>query len=192
MLDESHDEVQRGTAVTFTSTQPRFPSFTQSRVTTDSTDNLGSVSMPSYSESVASTTSTQAAGPYYITTPKPDITVGLADTAFILNHQRLLVDHQAAGSTISDPHAAEIGIRFPFLIVESKGWSSKGTLISAQNQAAVGGACMLKILKDLSYQAMRGPGTDLKSDLAEQSTTLIEPSSMPALCFFHRERGACI
>lgn len=92
--------------------------------------------------------------------------------------QLLHVDQQARGSIISDPHAAEMGIHFPFLIVESKGWSSKGTLVSAQNQAAVGGACMLKILEDLTYQAARG--TDLHPKQAPPSA---ETSSELALCF---------
>jgi hypothetical protein len=102
-----------------------------------------------YSQSVASTTSFDAANPYHISTPKPDITVGLVHTAFTERHQQRLVNHQASGSILSDPHAAEMGVRFPFLVVEAKGLSVNGSLVSAQNQAAVSGACMLRILRDL-------------------------------------------
>src|SRR5207302_295489 len=102
--------------------------------------------LPPYTQSVASTTSTEAADPYYISTPKPDITIGLAHTVFVQRHQRRLVDHQASGSILSDPHAADMGIRFPFLVVEAKGLSLNGSLISAQNQAAISGASILTIL----------------------------------------------
>jgi hypothetical protein len=40
-------------------------------------------------------------------------------------------------------------MRFPFLIVDTKGLSFSGSLVSAQNQAAISGACMLRILKNL-------------------------------------------
>lgn len=49
---------------------------------------------------------------------------------------------------LSNPHAAYIGMRFPFLIIETKGLSLNGSLASAQNQAAVSGDCMLRILKE--------------------------------------------
>ncbi|KAF2450855.1 hypothetical protein P171DRAFT_503628, partial [Karstenula rhodostoma CBS 690.94] len=86
--------------------------------------------------------------PYHISTPKPDITVGLAHTAFAQPHQRRLVD-QASASILSDPYVADMGVRFPFMVVETKGLSLSGSLISGQNQAAISGACMLTILKDL-------------------------------------------
>lgn len=110
-----------------------------------------------YSQSVASTTSFDAANPYHISTPKPDITVGLAHTAFTQRHQQRLVNHQAAGSILSDPHAADMGVRFPFLVVEAKGLSLNGSLISAQNQAAISGASMLHILRDLDEAAHSSP-----------------------------------
>jgi hypothetical protein len=127
-----------------------------------------------YTQSIASTTSLDAGDPYHISTPKPDITIGLAHTAFMQSHQRRLVDHQASGSILSDPHAAEMGIRFPFLIVEAKGLSLNGSLISAQNQAAISGVSMLTILKDLTRQA-EGVQT-LDPELSTLSAT-------PALCF---------
>ncbi|EOA82255.1 uncharacterized protein SETTUDRAFT_44124 [Exserohilum turcica Et28A] len=139
------------------------------------------MSPPSHSESAVSSTSTNVANPYHIRTPKPDITIGLADDAFTPQQQGLLVSHQAYKSILSDPYAAEMGFRFPFMIVETKGLSEKGTLISAQNQAAVGGACMLKILKDLTNQAARS--TDLHPKQESPPTTLAELSPAPTLCF---------
>jgi hypothetical protein len=102
-----------------------------------------------YSQSVASTTSLDVKDPYYISPPKPDITVGLAHTSFTRDQQRDLFHHQAAGTILSDPHAAPIGFRFPFLVVKAKGVSANGATVSVQNQAAISGACMLRILDDL-------------------------------------------
>lgn len=102
-----------------------------------------------YSHSLTSTTTFNTSDPYYISTPKPDIAVGLAHGAFTPLHRRHLYQHQANGTILSDPHAAYIGMRFPFLIIETKGLSLNGSLVSAQNQAAISGACMLRILKDL-------------------------------------------
>ncbi|RMZ70944.1 copper transport accessory [Pyrenophora seminiperda CCB06] len=141
----------------------------------------------SYTQSVASTTSTEAADPYHISTPKPDITIGLANTAFLRRHLRRLDDHQASGSILSDPHASIMGLRFPFLIVEAKGLDGS---LSAQNKAAVSGASMLTILKDLSYQAACNAGSNsdcgfqtLDPKLTSPSTTPPAPQSIPTLCF---------
>jgi hypothetical protein len=110
-----------------------------------------------YSQSVTSTSSFEMANPYHISTPKPDITVGLAHKAFTQRQQQYLVNHQASGDILSDPHAADMGIRFPFLIVEAKGLSLNGSLISAQNQAAISGASMLRILRDLDGMTRSPP-----------------------------------
>ena len=90
---------------------------------------------------------------FYISTQEPEITVGLADTTFQPRQQRSLVVHQTSQTILSDPHAADMGLRFPFLVVEGKGLCSNRSLVSAQNQAAVSGAAMLAILRDLSDQA---------------------------------------
>jgi hypothetical protein len=42
-----------------------------------------------------------------------------------------------------------MGLRFPFFLVEAKGLSLAGSLVVAENQAAVSGACMLVIQRDL-------------------------------------------
>jgi hypothetical protein len=110
-------------------------------------------SLPPSTSSIAPTTSSEASNTYHIQILKPDITVGLAHTGFKPGQQRSLVDHQASGSILGDPHAAEMGIRFPFLVVEVKGLSLNGSLVSAQNQAAISGAAVLAILQDLRNQA---------------------------------------
>jgi hypothetical protein len=110
-------------------------------------------SLPPYTTSTAYTTSTEAADPFYISTPKPDVVVGLEDRAFAPTHRVRLAKHQSFGSILSDPHAAAMGLRFPFLLAETKGLSLNGGLVAAQNQAAVGAVCMLKIMDDLENQA---------------------------------------
>jgi hypothetical protein len=119
--------------------------------------------------STAPTTSTDAIDPYYISTPKPDITIGLAHTGFKSRYQRRLVDHQASASILSDPHTADMGIRFPFLIAETKGLSVNGNLVGAQNQAAISGASMLVILQDLRNQVEwnNSPVTDSEPTVRE-------------------------
>lgn len=43
----------------------------------------------------------------------------------------------------------QLQIRFPFFLVEGKSYATCRTIYEAQNQAAVSGACSLKILHDL-------------------------------------------
>lgn len=190
-LDEFQNEDYSGASTShFASAQTALPDFNlNSAAATAAAFARPIPSLPPYAQSVASTTSTDAADPYHISTPKPDITVGLAHTSFAQPHQRRLVDHQASGSILSDPHAADMGIRFPFLIVEAKGLSLNGSLISAQNQAAISGASMLTILKDLSHQAAWNASLDSDSGfhaLDPEPTSLStasSPQSTPALCF---------
>lgn len=56
---------------------------------------------------------------------------------------------QDRSHVLSEPHQVQIGLRFPLLVVESKGGAGGGNMIGAQNQAAVDGACALNILGDL-------------------------------------------
>lgn len=83
-----------------------------------------------------------------------------------------------------------MGIRFPFLVAEAKGLSLNGSLISALNQAAISGASILRILKDLGYQATCNASTDLDSGfqafdsrLTSSSTTPVALHSALAPCF---------
>jgi hypothetical protein len=132
--------------------------------------------VPSLPPSTAPTTSTEATDPYYISTPKPDITVGLAHAGFTSRHQRRLVDHQASTSILSDPHIADMALRFPFLVAETKGLSMNGNLVAAQNQAAISGASMLVILQDLNNQVKWNNSSASDSELST-------PPQAPLLCF---------
>lgn len=125
---------------------------------------------PLYPSTIAPTTSTQAANPFHLSTPKPDISIGLTHAEFTEHQQIILIQYQASGLILSDPHAADMGIRFPFLIVEAKGLSQNGTLVSAQNQAAVGAASALAILQDLKKQT--DGDSDLVADSGEETPTL--------------------
>jgi hypothetical protein len=89
----------------------------------------------SYASSYASTTINS--DPESLSTPKPDICVGLAHEWFPTNYQ------SALNTLKTDPHTSPMGLHFPFLIFEAKG---NADLFGAQNQAAVGAACMLRIL----------------------------------------------
>ena len=87
-----------------------------------------------------------------LTTPKPDITIGISWDAFSLSHISLLNYWQANRAVLSDPHATQGDMRFPFLIVEAKGLTTNGNLIGAQNQAAGGGTCAIRVLESLAAQ----------------------------------------
>jgi hypothetical protein len=169
--DNNQDEEMR----TLYLTQPALPTISPDDIATEAVGfSMPVPYLPPSSDSAAPTTSTQAADPYYISTPKPDITVGLAHTGFSALHQHRLVDHQASGSILSDPHTADMGIRFPFLVAETKGSSANGTLISAQNQAAVCGASMLLINRDLNNQTVwyTSSASDFRPSLQEESLPL--------------------
>jgi hypothetical protein len=90
-----------------------------------------------------------------LTTPKPDITVGISREAFSSIHAGLLGYWQAENAVLSDPHATQGDMRFPFLIIEAKGLATNGNLIGAQNQAAGGGACAIRLLESLAAQDSR-------------------------------------
>jgi hypothetical protein len=87
--------------------------------------------------------------PNGLLTPKPDITLGLAHTCFTPLQRTVLMLLPDDCRVLSEPHQAQIGLRFPFLVVESKGGAAGGNMIWVQNQAAVDGACALNILGDL-------------------------------------------
>ncbi|KAH8726947.1 hypothetical protein GQ44DRAFT_758483 [Phaeosphaeriaceae sp. PMI808] len=91
-----------------------------------------------------------------ITTPKPDITVGISRQAFGPTHTSLLDYWQASKAVLSDPHAIQGDMRFPFLIIETKGLATSGNILGAQNQAAGAGTCAIRLLRSLADQ---DPGT---------------------------------
>jgi hypothetical protein len=84
-----------------------------------------------------------------LTTPKPDILLGLARHSFTEVHQVLLGEWQDNGQLLSEPQLVQQGLHFPFLLVEAKGLATSGNIMGAENQAAVGGACAINILKAL-------------------------------------------
>lgn len=97
-------------------------------------------------------------------TPRPDISIGLKESALIesLQSRGLAVDDtEYLLTTLATPHAgnpallcseptqAALQIRFPFCVLEGKSYATCSSIYEAQNQAAVSGACSLKILHDL-------------------------------------------
>lgn len=146
-LDEGDDNSETRTS---RSSQAALPSFNPNNAAAAFSGPLPS--LPPSTPSVATSINMEGVNPFYISTPKPDITVGLAHTTFKPWQQRSLVVLQTSQTILSDPHAADMGLRFPFLVVEAKGLSLNGSLVSAQNQAAVSGAAMLAILRDLDDQ----------------------------------------
>ena len=119
-----------------------------------------------------------------IKTPRPDISIGLRTVAVV----DALVSHDmntvAANDFLdylqqtfrrntvqepllcSEPTQRSLNLRFPFLVIEGKSYATGKPIYEAQNQAAVSGACALKILLDLVQMAARvengssSPGPD--------------------------------
>ncbi|KAF2734296.1 hypothetical protein EJ04DRAFT_467030 [Polyplosphaeria fusca] len=108
---------------------------------------------PILSTSSIAPTDTTNDDPNRISVPKPDITVGLAYTSFDRLQRKILWDLQGNSRVLSEPHQSRIGLHFPFLILEAKGLATGSNMVGAQNQAAVGGACALGILRDLQLTA---------------------------------------
>jgi hypothetical protein len=111
-----------------------------------------------------------------VKTPRPDISIGLR-TAVIVNAlqpqgltkieakdfleelQETQDPNRSEPILCSEPTQRRLGIRFPFLPVEGKAYATGNPIFDAQNQAAVSGACALKILHDLDDLAGRAhPG----------------------------------
>ncbi|OJJ68046.1 hypothetical protein ASPBRDRAFT_47562 [Aspergillus brasiliensis CBS 101740] len=102
--------------------------------------------------------------PFFLKNPRPDICVGIADESLanalrsrqVANAKYLLNDLQEFRRLISDPGVTPLYLRFPFFLVEAKSGATGGNLYQAQNQAAVGGASAIGMLKQL-YKACKGP-----------------------------------
>ncbi|KAH8724207.1 hypothetical protein GQ44DRAFT_709291 [Phaeosphaeriaceae sp. PMI808] len=86
---------------------------------------------------------------------------------------------------LSEPHQAQIGLRFPFLVIESKGGAAAGNLIGAQNQAAVDGACALNILSDLQCVVTRivSQSGYIQCNKGNPNTEQGEKDKTPAILF---------
>ena len=107
-----------------------------------------------------------------VKTPCPDISIGLR-TAIIVNAlqsqgltkieakdfleelQETQDPNHSEPILCSEPTQRRLGIRFPFMPVEGKAYATSKPIFDAQNQAAVSGACALKILHNLDDLAAR-------------------------------------
>ncbi|KAF2816717.1 uncharacterized protein BDZ99DRAFT_373539 [Mytilinidion resinicola] len=145
-----YDFIPRHTPLILQQGVAQISNHADTNLATPQTQRTGSVlsntpifSMPSTAPSDTSES------PNSLSTPKPDITLGLAHTSFTPMQKTVLMLLQDDCRVLSEPHQAQIGLRFPFLVIESKGGAAGGNLIGAQNQAAVDGACALSILEDL-------------------------------------------
>ncbi|KAI1516007.1 hypothetical protein Ptr86124_004544 [Pyrenophora tritici-repentis] len=126
-------------------------------------------SMPSTTRSDVSSES-----PNGLTTLKPDITLGLAHISFTRMQRTVLTMLQNVSCVLSEPYQSQIGLRFPFLVVENKGGAVGGNMLGAQNQAAVDGACALNIFGDFQSIVTRimsqynrdNSGTDQGEDVS--------------------------
>lgn len=109
-----------------------------------------------------------------VKTPRPDVTTGILTHVLVqklqaydltgtaaemflqkLQEQTTYRNEQREQVLTSEPTQRPLQTLFPFLIVEGKSYATGKTVFEAQNQAAVAGACALKILHDLADLADR-------------------------------------
>ncbi|PLB34270.1 uncharacterized protein BDW47DRAFT_120483 [Aspergillus candidus] len=125
------------------------------------TDRLGSIGPGTATLSVQS--EPMLVTPFKLKDPRPDISVGISDQRLAIalqsrkvrNGKYLLDDLQEKRELISDPGLIPLNLRFPFFLVEAKSGATGGNLYQAQNQAAVGGASAIEVLKAF-YQKSEG------------------------------------
>ncbi|KAF2808311.1 uncharacterized protein BDZ99DRAFT_464186 [Mytilinidion resinicola] len=132
-----------------------------------------------------------------IKTPRPDISIGTEVTAltsalssqdtnsseawlFLTQLQNMMVHRESGGPQepvlISVPAPRASDLAFPFAVVEGKAYSTGKQVFEAENQAAVAGACGLKMqlcLDELVERAAPTPTSDV----------LPAPKNQPALFF---------
>ncbi|KAL7920065.1 hypothetical protein ACQKWADRAFT_299677 [Trichoderma austrokoningii] len=150
-----------------------------------------------HQSSSISTASTESDGDgSFIKTPRPDISIGIykpklisrlvsADVSGELAGQLLfslqeqskhtLPDGSSEPMLISVPASRASDLAFPFAVVEGKAHSTGKSIFEAQNQAAVAGACALKIQLDLEDIVRRA------ERIARKPPTFSQP---PPLLFF--------
>ncbi|PYI02887.1 hypothetical protein BO78DRAFT_389910 [Aspergillus sclerotiicarbonarius CBS 121057] len=95
--------------------------------------------------------------------PRPDICVGVRAKALEKalaptkgnEASNLLSKLQDNAELISYPYPNPIGLKFPFLVAETKSGATGGNLFQAQNQAAVGGSGALRMFTSLSQYHAR-------------------------------------
>jgi hypothetical protein len=117
---------------------------------------------------------------YPVKTPRPDLSIGIDLTALIsaLSSQNLkkakatefiewlqntLIQRKVGGpyepALILVPATRALDLTFPYVVVEGKAYSTGKHIFEAENQAAVSGACALKIQLDLDSLANSGTVT---------------------------------
>jgi hypothetical protein len=135
---------------TFTSASTSFDS---NAVRVQHDTNTHNYTMPPPSSEISeSSAATYSDWSRTISTPKPDITVGLARNELSRRYDIVLEQWTKRKILVSDPYASQGHTRFPFLIIENKGLVSSSNLFGAQNQAAGAGACAIQMLETLAKQ----------------------------------------
>ena len=110
---------------------------------------------PMFSMPSATSSDVSFVDPYSFTTPRPDVTLGLAHRSFNRPQRTALMMLQDKRFVLSDPRQTQIGMRFPFLVVNSARDEAGGNMMETENQAAVAGGCALNILGDLQSTVTR-------------------------------------
>ena len=104
-----------------------------------------------------------------VKTPRPDVSIGIPNSVLLQKLQGDNLTSTAAQDILrnlqeqmvhrngnlepllsSEPTIQFLRMSFPFMIVEGKSYATGKPVFEAQNQAAVSGACALKILHDLA------------------------------------------
>ncbi|KAL9045375.1 MAG: hypothetical protein Q9206_007306 [Seirophora lacunosa] len=115
-----------------------------------------------------------------VKTPRPDFSCGLQNVTIAnalqnrgLNKSRaddLLDALQLQGKVFSNPTQQFLDLRFPFLVIEGKAYTTGRTLFEAENQAAVSGSSMLIVQQQL---------TDLYNTIPPSSEDRHSPVTYP-------------
>ncbi|KAL5121059.1 hypothetical protein ACEQ8H_000909 [Pleosporales sp. CAS-2024a] len=138
---------------------------------------------PNFSAPSTNASDVFSENPNNVLTSKPDISLGLAHNSFTPVQRRVLRLLQDGGHVLSDPHQAQVGLRFPFLVVEAKGAAASGNMIGAQNRAAVDGACAMNILGDLQNVVTRITTTVQHQSCSGMGDNEDENNLVPAIMF---------
>lgn len=130
----------------------------------------------------------------FIKTPRPDISIGIYKPKLTSRHvstdvsdhlvkqvlfslqdqsKRTLHDRSSEPMLISEPASRASDLTFPFAVVEGKACSTGRPIFEAQNQAAVTGACALKIQLDLEDVTRRAERNARKPPTFSQRPPLL-------------------
>ncbi|KAF2456353.1 hypothetical protein BDY21DRAFT_422200 [Lineolata rhizophorae] len=98
-----------------------FPRFFNRPPTSPQTQPIASFHNPIFNVPSTAPSDVSSENPNSLETPKPDITLGLAHASFGSFRRAVLMLLQDECHVLSDPHQMEIGLRFSFVFIESKG-----------------------------------------------------------------------